>query len=193
MTEDFGASLAARRTLEELGGGKQAWHVIEREFEEFIKVWEQNHNQIGRILRCHLSIEYFLNKSIIQETNINVERHRFNFYQKVEIAKTFLKNADDIIDGIMAVNKIRNQLAHKINYELDQNDRNSLTSNRMLMIMVTEKFRENKDINISDISTVEIIEQFSIYISSFLSGTYSELGKAMRKATMNQLTIMKTS
>lgn len=74
------------------------------------------------ILKGHILVEYSLNcyleaKSINKESNFFKEQ--FTFATKVKIAKHFTvlgSTNDDIIKEINILNKIRNEIAHKLTY-----------------------------------------------------------------------------
>src|SRR5258708_9990276 len=74
------------------------------------------------IIKGHILIEYAMNKFIddFSEHNKSIEDTRFTFYQKVQICKIlglfFIKENDELEIEIIALNKLRNEIAHKLTF-----------------------------------------------------------------------------
>src|SRR5580704_9847581 len=112
------------KTLFELYGGKDKFaKETDSEVKNFNKLWNQNYEKIGRVMRSHLVVEHFLTEYLVQESpKLNVEDARLTFGQKINL----LRNHDKIIamlrPGIERLNKIRNRLAHNLNAEITEAD-----------------------------------------------------------------------
>ena len=74
------------------------------------------------ILKCHLVVEYALNHLIIKvgKNRLDIDKARFTFSNKVKIAQLlglFESKSDELKIFIDDLNKIRNQIAHRLSYD----------------------------------------------------------------------------
>jgi hypothetical protein len=79
-----------------------------------------NHETIGRVLKCHLAIELYINKYLEFELNINPKnKMNLRFIQKVELIENIKPSLKPYLVGIREINSVRNKLAHNLNPALD--------------------------------------------------------------------------
>ena len=65
----------------------------DREIERFNTLMDQNHNLIGRVLKCHLVVEYYIEKFLINHFNIqNIDSAKLSFFQKARISRNMSGN-----------------------------------------------------------------------------------------------------
>jgi hypothetical protein len=74
------------------------------------------------ILKGHVLVEYALNKYIdaFSHTDISIEDSRFSFAQKLDVCRILglIKNSTDHLnEQLVALNKIRNQIAHTLTFD----------------------------------------------------------------------------
>jgi hypothetical protein len=74
------------------------------------------------ILKGHVLVEYALNRYIdaFSATDTSIEDSRFSFAQKLDVCKILglIKNPDDHLnEQLIALNKIRNQIAHTLTFD----------------------------------------------------------------------------
>ena len=85
----------------------------EKTMRELEKRWANNDVElIGRVLRCHLALEYCMFRWLkFTAPKLDFESSRLSFFQKFEI---FSKSIKDplLCGGIRDVNMLRNQVAH---------------------------------------------------------------------------------
>ena len=85
--------------------------------------WNSDFIAIGRILRGHLYVEYYLNKYLIEKYNLDKkELSSLTFYNKI---KKIRKNDKlwIITGSIKKINSIRNKIAHQLSFSATENDR----------------------------------------------------------------------
>lgn len=75
------------------------------------------------IIKGHLVIEHSINEFINKNALIdnNISKSRFSFYDKIEISKLFglFSWNDKLENQLKSFNKLRNSLAHSLNYNSD--------------------------------------------------------------------------
>ncbi len=73
------------------------------------------------ILKGHILIEYSLNKFIndVNDGEVDIDQTNFTFYNKILVAEFLglFKNKDHLRENLININKLRNQIAHKLFYE----------------------------------------------------------------------------
>jgi hypothetical protein len=87
------------------------------------KLDEKNHDIIGRVLKCHLKTEYYLNKIIEDLGNSFIPREirEGMYFGKIEKLKEVFVNDTaflNLAEVLIEVNKIRNKYAHTINFKI---------------------------------------------------------------------------
>jgi hypothetical protein len=144
---------------------------------EFSSLWDADAERIGRVLKAHLTVEYFLTR-YIEYNNPNlpsIREVRLTFSQKMDFISPSDSLLYDLKPGIKRLNQIRNRLAHNIHVEIDDNDINVFYS-----IFLFKKMREalNKG-SVRDLSRVPIIvyEDFA----KFAAITFQARSSPMRE------------
>lgn len=95
------------------------WPRIEERFnqenEAFKRLLAQDHDLIGRVLKCHLIIENYINRHLesISPTH-NWQAAGLRFAQKIELLPRADKKVAWVVPGIRELNKIRNRFGHRI-------------------------------------------------------------------------------
>ena len=164
-----------------MGGHEKCVNAIEHELEETRKRWDQDINIIGRILRAHLFVEYYLTKCL-ESTNPklgSMENARLSFLQKVNLIDNTNLLILDLIQGIKHLNKIRNRIAHNLSIFLTQEDASIFLSSQYFKEMRNEIAKSEK---LGDPSNdpIIVLEEFSLFVGSSL--VLTPLGKAFGTA-----------
>lgn len=97
-------------------------HLLVGFKESYISVIE---NPLHLILQAHLYIEHLIERFIISELpkgKIIIEQGHLSFKQKVLLASTFSIFEEQVIDSILKLNKLRNNLAHKFNHVITDDE-----------------------------------------------------------------------
>lgn len=97
------------------------------ENEKYKQLFRQDHQNIGRILKCHLIIEKYLNDYIEYHNNIsNLSDLRLTFYQKANMLPKTGSSASIVKPGILQINNVRNKFGHNLNTLVSDNDISSV-------------------------------------------------------------------
>jgi hypothetical protein len=104
---------------------KPHWPVIEEHFERenraFISLTRSNHDVIGRVLKCHLIVEHYLNRFLVAHFEIdNFDEVRLTFAQKAQLLPDRASAAAFVKPGIVQLNRIRNRFGHSLGAELSR-------------------------------------------------------------------------
>ena len=155
---------------------KPHFAVIEQHFEHenriFIDLVSSAHNTLGRVLKCHLIVEHYLNRFLVAHFDINnFDNVRFTFAQKATLLPNRAAAAAFVKPGIFELNRIRNRFAHSLGAELPIQDLGPI--------------RTVLDIARSRVvfgSSVEAIEAFTTVACTFLVPTPAELQQVFAEA-----------
>lgn len=102
--------------------------AIEADFyafkKKYRKLWNADHEAKVIILQCHLILEMFLSDYLKQANPAayRIDKVQLSFAQKLELAYNPQANFAFLIDGMRALNILRNKFAHRIGYTLAKDD-----------------------------------------------------------------------
>lgn len=185
--EGLDANLMAAKVIEILGGRDKAWALIDREYGDMTERWNTDVAAIGRILRAHLYVEYYLTNHL-QHANPNLGdlgEARLSFDMKIKFLKANNPPISELKPGLKKLNTIRNGLAHRLNASIRPEDAAAFLSVELFSVMRQESARHEGKVLSFD--PLEILEEFSLFASSLLHATYSAHGQAVQKAIAEQL------
>lgn len=99
---------------------KPHWAAIDAYFAEenarYKGLMAGDHDALGRILKCHLIVENYLNRYLEAHYRLaDVEDVRLSFYQKSKLLPDAATTAAFVKPGILELNAIRNQFSHQLN------------------------------------------------------------------------------
>ncbi len=139
---------------------------------KFKHLLQQDYNNIGRVLKCHLIIENYIDKYISYHNKIeNLKDIRLSFYQKAQLLPSEKYSAAVVKPGIIQINKIRNKLGHNLNASINKSELSSVYS-------LLEVARKNRKFN----DPVDAIEEFTAIACTFLLVTPPELEDVFQRA-----------
>lgn len=97
---------------------------IESHFEnmnnEFLSLYNLPHDEIGRVLKCHLIIENFLNRFLEGFFNFeNFNGLQLRFKQKIDMVPQQGISAAFVRPGIIQLNKVRNKFGHDLDVHIE--------------------------------------------------------------------------
>lgn len=106
---------------------KPHMEYVEKHFSEinktFIDLMAQSHDDIGRVLKCHLVVEHFLTNFIAEFYKIErLEELQLRFSQKVELIPMAGGSASFVRPGIIQLNRIRNKLGHDLSTKVERHN-----------------------------------------------------------------------
>jgi hypothetical protein len=98
---------------------KPHWSEIERHFAQenarFIELTAFSSGDLGRVLKCHLVIENYLDRFLQEHYDIDdYSRLRLSFYNKALMLPSRSSTAAFVKPGIIEINEIRNRCAHNV-------------------------------------------------------------------------------
>lgn len=92
----------------------------------FHDLWRQELRATRRldllILKCHIVIEIFLNRILLMSAHneTDFEKERFTFAQKLTLVHAFVLHPNPtLIPTLECLNKVRNQIAHGLQFDLE--------------------------------------------------------------------------
>jgi hypothetical protein len=155
------------RAVELMGGREKLIASMEAEYHAMKARWNKDVQMIGRILRAHLHVEYYLTE-FLQYTNPDLgslDEARITFNQKINLLPNDDQKIDFLIPGIRHLNKIRNRLAHNLEATVTENDA------AVFLQGLFKAFRdEGAKRAARELSTnpIEVLEEFAEFASSML-------------------------
>ena len=160
----------AARVIELHGGKKQFFDLIEERRRDFDAIWEQDSDQIGRVLRVHLAVEHFLTAYLeaIAPNLSSIENVRLGFSQKIDLLRNDNPSISFLKPGSKRLNVIRNRVAHNLRVEVTIEDRDVFLSINLFSAMRTEGAK-HKGVPPED--PVSVMEQFAMFAAGFLQSS----------------------
>jgi hypothetical protein len=96
---------------------------FEQENEKFKVLLAHDHGNIGRVLKCHLMIEHYLDHFLRAHYEIeHLTDVRLSFSQKAKMLPDKASAAAFIKPGVFNLNSVRNKLSHELNYNVQVSD-----------------------------------------------------------------------
>jgi hypothetical protein len=129
--------------------------TIEKRFNQWNKTFKgllaQDHDLIGRVLKCHLIIENYINHHLESVfPSLRWESARLQFAKKVELLPQTDARVAWILPGIKEINGIRNRLSYSITASVSLDDLTKGAS-------VLANARRGKDYK----NPIELVEDFT--------------------------------
>lgn len=137
------------------------------EIEHFNGVWAQDAGRIGRVLRAHLAVEYFLTKYLSAAAPAlgDIDGARLGFLQKIDLISNRSRVAY-LKPGLRRLNEVRNRLAHRLEVDVNQDDRNAFLSLAMFAAMRAARSKYISEPESDE--PLSVLEQFSHHASLML-------------------------
>ena len=83
----------------------------------------QDHDLLGRVLKCHLVVEHYLNRFLTEHYDISgIDEVRLSFFQKAKLLPDSESSAAFVKPGIVELNAIRNKFGHRLNAVIGNRD-----------------------------------------------------------------------
>jgi hypothetical protein len=120
----------AKRVIELSGGKGKLNEEMDSKLNKINQRWNQDIDAIGRILRAHLFVEHFITECLVSFNPSlgDIKEARLTFSQKLTLIEGYSEETKELSKGIKRLNKIRNQLAHKLAGTVTDQDKESLLS-----------------------------------------------------------------
>ena len=156
---------------------KPHWAAINKHFEHerriFIGLTSSPHDTLGRVLKCHLIVEHYLNRFLVAHFGIdNFDEVRLTFAQKANLIPDRATAASFVKPGIVRLNQIRNQFSHSLGAEISEAD--DLSSMRTVL----DIFRSGVTFK----SPIETIETFTTLACTFMIVAPADIQQAVTES-----------
>lgn len=93
---------------------------FERENDRFKSLLAQDHDLIGRVLKCHLIVENYLDRFLEAHLKIsNLADAKLGFFQKVQLLPSEGHAVAFVKPGISKLNSVRNKFGHSLMPDLN--------------------------------------------------------------------------
>ncbi len=151
----------------ELSGGKDALNEETGKKLAYInEKWSQDVVGIGRILRAHLFVEYFIT-DYLRAANPNLGKlddAKLSFSQKVHLIGSSAPDITRLIPGIKRLNAVRNRVAHTLKAEITEEDISVILADKYFKALRIESAKPGKP---SD-DGFDVIEDFAKHVGAYL-------------------------
>ncbi len=145
---------------------------FERDIREYNQLFQKDSSLFGRIIKCHLISEVYLEKYLKNKLSImNLGDVRLSYYQKVMLLPERNEAPALFKPGLLTLNKLRNKFAHKLDSTLSRDELNTMTT----MLVMSER-------PVSTMSSIEMVEKFTALTCACLNPTPSKIEKLFEEA-----------
>ena len=170
----------ATRVGEIMGGRAKVLASMEAEHNARKERWNKDVNMIGRILRAHLHVEYYLSQYLQHENpKLDFEASRLTFGQKMNMLRENDPKVGKLVTGIKRLNAVRNRLAHNLEAGVTEEDAKVFASDYYMSMMGW--VLEGTGATLST-SPIDVLEGFAEFTSSMLQAPTSPHSKAFQQA-----------
>lgn len=161
--------------MEKFGGREAFFGRLDKRYAEFTRVWKQDAERMGRILRAHLAVEHFVGMYLCaMNRNLgDVAGARLSYAQKVDLLKAEENSmVAMILPGLRRLGAIRNRIAHRLQVDLTKEDEDVFVAIGLFKAMRDAKhgnYLEHPEVKpIADDPPLAILEEFAQFASGLL-------------------------
>ena len=152
------------------------WQEIDEHFDtenkKFMGLLQTDHRNIGRIIKCHLILETYIERYLCRKLNLSdISDLRLTFYQKVMLLPESGATITVLKSDLLLLNKLRNKIAHDLDIEVSKNDLNSMI-----------KILEISGRNTGNMDVCDVIDSFTTLACTWLLITPPHLEELFNKA-----------
>ena len=133
---------------------------------EFLHLWQNRGNSIGRIVKSHLLLEHYLNEylRVIHPSIKNIDALKLSFKQKLnmlELPGDMIHYIGPVLD---VINRLRNRLVHSLDIELKDDEIEPI---RKLLAFTRQQSNYNADLD--ERSAADLIEESTKLVCSLFA------------------------
>lgn len=89
----------------------------------FIELMSRPHDVVGRLLKCHLVVEHYLDRFLSVHFGIeDVESAKLGFFNKAMLLPSKATSAAFVKPGILKLNTLRNRVGHNLGSDINFGD-----------------------------------------------------------------------
>jgi hypothetical protein len=166
---------AVAAMLQKFGGREAFFGHLDKRYAEFTRIWNQDSERMGRILRAHLAVEHFVGIYLCaMNANLgDVAGARLSFAQKVDLLKVEENGMIAmILPGLRRLGAIRNRIAHRLHVDITKEDEGVFLAIGLFNALRDAKhgnYLEHPEIKpIADNTAVALVEEFAQFASGLL-------------------------
>ena len=167
---------------ERIGGREELERLGQAEFFRNLGRWDQDIDEIGRILRAHLFVERYMTE-YLESTNPrlgSVNEARLTFTQKVALLDKNDQNVQGCVQGLRRLNSIRNRLAHRTNEGVSEEDGAFFLKCAGLEELLSMQDRKAED-------ALDALEEFAKHMAIVFTYEHSPVSRAIHEAIFESL------
>lgn len=170
-----------KRLFESYGGAEKCFEAIEKRRAEFNALWAQDVGAMGRVLRSHLIVEFYMT-AYLQKANPSlgsIDDAKIGFAQKADLLGEKDRFINMLVPGIRRLNAVRNRLAHNLSVSVTQDDLNAFMS-----VGIYKAFREESEKHAGTFSNdpIDVYEHFAEFVATGFHNASSDDSKYWRDA-----------
>lgn len=103
------------------------WAALEEHFHQenanYIELLRHDHDALGRVLKCHLIVEHYLDRFLGEFLGLEaLADAKLSFLQKCKLLPNQGSAAAFVKPGILKLNSVRNRFGHTLRPDLDSQD-----------------------------------------------------------------------
>ncbi|MDO9319551.1 MAG: hypothetical protein Q7V56_15320 [Gammaproteobacteria bacterium] len=103
------------------------WKEIEAHFHQenaqLIELLRHDHDSLGRVLKCHLIVEHYLDRFLAEFLNLqDIVDAKLSFFQKAKLLPNQGSATAFVKPGILKLNSIRNRFGHTLRPDLNMEE-----------------------------------------------------------------------
>lgn len=166
---------AVTEMMEKFGGREAFFGRLDKRYAEFTRVWKQDAERMGRILRAHLAVEHFVGMYLCaMNRNLgDVAGARLSYAQKVDLLKAEENSmVAMILPGLRRLGAIRNRIAHRLQVDLTKEDEDVFVAIGLFKVTRDAKhgnYLEHPEVKpIAEDPPLAILEEFAQFASGLL-------------------------
>jgi hypothetical protein len=170
--------------LDLMGGHEKAFAFFDADFEMTSRLWNQDTEMIGRILRCHLFVEHFMGEYLgTKLPGVKLDEVRLTFAQKVALmGANVTPVVSAFLPGIRRLNSIRNRLAHTLKSDISKEDAVVFVSIPLFQAMRVEAARRRVPPSQPSSEGIVVLEDFAQHVGYSLHSVSTMNAEIWRKA-----------
>jgi hypothetical protein len=167
---------------ERIGGDNELERLGRAEFFQSLGRWDQDVDEIGRILRAHLYVERYMTE-YLEATNPrlgSLDEARLGFAQKIALLDKKDSNVQECVSGLRRLNTIRNRLAHRSHEAVTDEDGAFFLKCAGLDVLLSMRGAKAED-------ALDALEEFAKHMAIVFTFEQSPVARAIHDAILEAL------
>lgn len=183
--------LIQKHVFEFYGGKDKFFAAAEQQHRDILAHWAQEIDVIGRILRAHLFVEFFIERALLRRNpNLgSIERARLSFHHKLELLFNGpdLPGIDYLLPGLRRLNTIRNRIAHTLHADLSVDDAKAFLNIRRFKAMRAQQDNPQSPNDEPLVVLEDFAKHAGFALQAVASGAGAVWAEAIRRAEVEMM------